>query len=409
MGGVRGSILSTNQQVHTSISDRITVSKPVGLLLDTSLRQNSAFHTYSKELGAPLVLDMFTTATGYIKESLKRAREGNLPIWRQLVEMIILELCYSIGPGFYHKARFWRRDMPFREKTRYRVGKRYINLVAKINDRNYYKLSQHKLSEKALLRLFGIPTAEFIGFFHPINGQASDGYPLTSGKQFAELMHRLFINSAAIKMPEGSCGKGFDIIDFDATRDDQIYSRALQREFPINEYMQIKASEFDDQGILIESVIQQHPALTNLNATSVNTLRLWVRQSRHGVNVKSGLLKIGGRNSLTDYTTTGGLAVPLDVCTGSLGEPWLRPPANNALAEDTFDRCILEGFEIPFWQDVLLLAKQCLLIFPKHNFAGMDIAITKDGPLIVEINVVPDPIHAATVDIPTLDLLDDEQ
>ena len=33
----------------------------------------------------------------------------------------------------------------------------------------------------------------------------------------------------------------------------------------------------------------------------------------------------------------------------------------------------------------------------------MDIAITKDGPLVVEINVEPDPIHAASVDIPTLD------
>ena len=348
---------------------------------------------------------MYTAATGYLKESLKRAREGNLPFWRQLAEMIILELCYSIGPGFYHKARFWRRDMPFRDKTRYRIGKRYLNSVARINDRKYYKLSQHKLSEKALLRLFNIPTAKFIGFFHSISGQSSDGHPLTNGEQFAELIRRLSIKSAAIKMPEGSCGKGFDIVDFDATGNDQVYSRVLQQRLPINEYMQIKASEFGDQGIVIESVIQQHPSLANLNTTSVNTLRIWVRQSRHGVDVKSGLLKIGGPQSLTDYTAVGGLAVPIDIRTGALGEPLFRPPADNALAADHFDIRTLKEFEIPYWQDTLLLAKQCLRIFPEHNLAGMDIAITKDGPLVVEINVVPDPIHAASVDIPTLDLL----
>ena len=55
-----------------------------------------------------------------------------------------------------------------------------------------------------------------------------------------------------------------------------------------------------------------------------------------------------------------------------------------------------------------MLAGQALTVFPKHNLVGMDIAITSEGPLVVEINVVPDPVHAATVDIPTLDLLADE-
>jgi hypothetical protein len=210
-------------------------------------------------------------------------------------------------------------------------------------------------------------------------------------------------NSAAIKMPEGSCGKGFDIIDFD--ENDQVYSRALRKVLTANKYMQIKTSEFDDQGILVESVIQQHPSLSELNATSVNTIRIWVRQSRQGIKVKSGLLKIGGPQNLTDYTRTGGLGVPIDIRTGALGKPVFRPPTENAPEDSRFDSRTLDGFAIPFWNDAMLLAKQCLTVFPKHNLAGMDIAITKDGPLVVEINVVPDPIHAANVDIPTLDLL----
>jgi hypothetical protein len=35
----------------------------------------------------------------------------------------------------------------------------------------------------------------------------------------------------------------------------------------------------------------------------------------------------------------------------------------------------------------------------------MDIAITPNGPLVIELNNQPDPIHAVNVGIPTLDLI----
>ena len=360
------------------------------------------------ESGAQRMAGMLGLAKSYLDQSIRRAREGGLPVWRQLGEMLVLELFYSVGPGFYHKAKFWCRDTPFREKTRYRVGRRYIKSVAKINNHNYYKLSQHKLSEKALLTLFKIPTAEFLGYLHPASGQSRDGSPLTNGNELAGLMQRLYPSSAAIKMPEGSCGVGFDIIDLDAGDHKQIYSRALKRTLPVDEYVHIKTAEFRGQGILVETAIVQHSLMSRLNATSVNTLRLWVRRTTQGNVVKSGLLKIGDSGKLTDYTATGGLVVPLDIRTGVLGKPAFRPPDAIASAVDYFDSDKLEGFGIPFWNDVLSLASQCLNVFPEHNFAGMDIAITEGGPLVVEINVVPDPGHAARVGIPTMDLLSGE-
>ena len=347
-------------------------------------------------------------AKSYLNESVRRAREGGLPVWRQFGEMLVLELLYSIGPGFYHKAKFWCSDMPFREKTRYRVGRRYIKSIARINNRNYYKLSQHKLSEKALLTLFGIPTAEFLGYLHPASGRKRDGLFLTDGKELAELMQRLYPKTAAIKMPEGSRGEGFDIIDLEVGNHTRIYSRALKKALPIDEYVHVKTTEFRGQGMLIETAIVQHPLMSELNDTSVNTLRLWVRRTIHGIVVKSGLLKIGAPGNLTDYTSKGGLVVPLDIRTGALGKPAFRTPATNASAADYFNSRKLEGFEIPFWNDALSIARRCLGVFPEHNFAGMDIAITEDGPLVIEINVVPDPGHAARVGIPTLDLLSDE-
>ena len=75
------------------------------------------------------------------------------------------------------------------------------------------------------------------------------------------------------------------------------------------------------------------------------------------------------------------------------------------MSGERFDRRLLEGFTLPRWQESLELARNCLPVFPNLDFAGMDVAITADGPLIVELNVQPDCRHAARVGIPTADLL----
>lgn len=351
---------------------------------------------------------MFAKAADYLKQSRERAREGHLPVYRQLAEMVVLELGYSLGPGFYHAARFWRQDMPFQSKTRYRTGKRYLKAVAAISNPAYYKLSQHKVAEKALLMLFAIPTPEFLGFFHPHIGRTGDGRPLTNDEEFLALLQRKSIATVAIKMPEGSCGTGFDIIDIDADNQGQIFSRELQRRMPVAEYLALKQRESVDQGVVMEAVIDQHPAMAKLNTSSVNSLRMWVRQSGTGVKVKSVLLKIGHPQNLTDNAPTGGLVVPASVPAGALGKPIFFPPPAGEVAGDHFDCRCLEGFKIPFWQEALELAERCLRVFPHLNFAGMDVAITADGPLIIELNVEPDALHATRVDIPTLDLLSSE-
>ena len=348
---------------------------------------------------------MFSRVMNIVEVSRERANAGHLPLHRQLAEMLVLQLRYSIGPGFYHAARLWRRDIPFRDKTRYLVGHRYLKAVGKINNPAYHKLSQHKVAEKALLTMFSIPTTEFHGYYHPYGGRTTDGSPLTSADEFLALVEKHAIPAMAIKMPEGSCSTGFDIIDMAGINGGRIFSRSLNREITAADYLAQKCREFKDQGIVMEAVIHQHPDMAALNDSSVNTVRMWVRQSGPEVRVKSALLKIGHPESLADTSTTGGLVVPVRLSDGTPGKPHFRPPPAGEMSGERFDRRLLEGFTLPRWQESLELARSCLPVFPNLDFAGMDVAITADGPLIVELNVQPDCRHAARVGIPTADLL----
>ncbi|MEZ5523857.1 MAG: sugar-transfer associated ATP-grasp domain-containing protein [Pseudomonadales bacterium] len=342
----------------------------------------------------------------YLKLSVTRAREGHLPVARQLLEMAYLLIRYRLGPGFYHRARFWRRDMPFREKTRYRLGQPYLDAVAKINHPRYETVSQNKICEKAMLALFAIPTAPFLGCFHDQTGRTVDGMPLCSGDDLLALLERRQLHSAAIKRPVGARGIGFDLIDVSSFEQREIFSRALQQKMPVDEYLRMKTEEYGDQGIHIEGYIEQHPAMAALNPSSVNTMRLWVRQTKQGIQVRSGVLKVGSRNSLADYNLerAGGLCAPINLENGTLREIHVRPGPES----ERVDPNVLKGFTIPFWDETLVLAKQCLAVFPETRLAGMDIAITVSGPCIVELNNQPDPVHAANVDIPTLDLIGED-
>lgn len=337
-----------------------------------------------------------------LKSSIKRAGEGHLPVWRQAIEMIYLQLRYRIGPGFYQNAQFWRRDIPLSRKARYRLGQPYLDELKAINDPRYEMVSQNKVCEKALLALFAIPTASFLGHFHPLTGRTSDGSPLRNGQEFLAMMRRQGQTTAAIKRPVGARGIGFDIVDVNEDCN-ALFSRRQQQHVTANEYLADKLAEFGDQGIHVECYVRQHPDMAALNASSVNTVRLWVRQTERDIQVRSGVLKIGGHLSLTDYTPTGegGMVAVIDIDTGMIKKVVVRPGQD----ADTVDTSILQDFRIPHFAATLDLAKQCLAVFPNTRLVGMDIAITPNGPLVIELNNQPDPIHAVNVGIPTLDLI----
>ncbi len=47
------------------------------------------------------------------------------------------------------------------------------------------------------------------------------------------------------------------------------------------------------------------------------------------------------------------------------------------------------GFEIPFWIEVKKMVTECALRIPKSAILGWDIAITENGPCIIELNGRP--------------------
>ena len=49
-----------------------------------------------------------------------------------------------------------------------------------------------------------------------------------------------------------------------------------------------------------------------------------------------------------------------------------------------------DGFEIPHWNAIVKLCKQTQLAFGYYKLLGLDIAVTEDEPVLIEINSAHD-------------------
>lgn len=121
----------------------------------------------------------------------------------QLTEIVFLYLVKQLGPLLYFEARLWQRALPLKQKIRFLNDRQYKKRINELNPAIYQKFSHNKLVEKSVLSLLGIPTAKFIGYFHPFNGCDTSHQPLNNVDQLTLLLQACLGQSVCFKITEG--------------------------------------------------------------------------------------------------------------------------------------------------------------------------------------------------------------
>ena len=112
-------------------------------------------------------------------------------VLRQVFEMAALKLRHGIGVNYYQTAGFFRRDVAWADKVAHLGAADLVNRLDRLNPVPYRKLSQHKLAEKALLTLLGIPTPAYLGYVHPVAGRTAAGARLRTFEEFEQFVDAL--------------------------------------------------------------------------------------------------------------------------------------------------------------------------------------------------------------------------
>lgn len=335
------------------------------------------------------------------------SKQENIGLATQFFEIAFLFLTRQLGPLLYYEARLWRRELTIKQKMRFLNGAQYKKRIAELNPPNYQKISQHKLVEKSVLTLLGVPTPEFIGFLHPQDGATKIFQPLTTAEQLASVLAEQGPGKICFKLTEGWGGRNFVAAQVSII-DGTVYLENLEHQGPAmeaNDFFERHLFAIYHQGLVIEEYINQHSTLSELNATSVNTLRIWLIQHQDDVKLIGAILRMGRQSQVVDNASRGGIIAIVDCETGRLRQAMTPDVVPVYYSHHPDSNALVEGLELPYWQECIHLAKQSLRVFPRASFVGLDLAISETGPVIVELNLEPDLVSARNFGAPLSDLL----
>ena len=139
---------------------------------------------------------------------------------------------------------------------------------------------------------------------------------------------------------------------------------------------------------LLEEIVKQHDILNDINPSSVNTLRIITILKDNKVNFITCFLRIGNKDSFVDNTSSGGMLTMVGLNTGMT----LYPACDgnmNIYDKHPATKKKIAGIKIPFFKETLKLVEELAKIEPNLKYIAWDIAITNNGPLLIEGNPYP--------------------
>lgn len=182
--------------------------------------------------------------------------------------------------------------------------------------------------------------------------------------------------SLIIKPTNGNSGRGIVIVE----RDNNKY-RVRQAD----EYIDLEDFQLKEKSVLQEIVVQDK-RINKIVSSSLNTLRIVTLFTKSGeAIVISALMRFGVGGAYVDNWSSGGVAVGVNHYSGVLYETAYDKHGNKYF-EHPDSKLRFEGFQVPEWDKVCELAIKVQCAFSFYKLLGLDIAITEDGPVLIEIN-----------------------
>lgn len=276
----------------------------------------------------------------------------------------------------YSNYRMYSEDFIFRETfLSYSKAEEYWEIL---NPRKHAVLARDKFVGHALLSKIGVSTAQLY-FAYDIESDGSDNLILHSTEQVVNRIKQLNLKSFVAKSAADSAhGKGVgvykvdDIVEFGGTK--------------------TKISDILSCGkmVLFESLIKQTEQISRINMSSVNTIRMMTAlYPNQEVKMIAAFIKIGRAGSCVDNAGSGGnVDCAINLETGEL---------YNALQFNSWENVFpierhpdsgveLNGLIIDNWREIKRIVMGWQAQIPYLKTIGWDVALTEDGPVIVEIN-----------------------
>ena len=265
-----------------------------------------------------------------------------------VMDMIICSNKY--GTGYYDYQEFEFYNLNKNERKTYLTRVKNNAIVRKYNNKEYFKYFDNKqefnkIFNKYLKRewLYLKDYDEFVKF--------------CSNKK-----------EIIVKPIDGCGGVGVELIKVNKNSIKNIYNNLIET-----------------NRLLVEEKIVQHKQLSKLNKTSVNTLRIVTFYDGKKTHILNSVFKIGN-GGVTDNFSSGSMYTFVEE--GKIIVPAIDRN-DNVFYKHPISNIDLINYEIPNYDKVINLVKECAKVIKEVRYVGWDIAILEDDVCLIEGNCYP--------------------
>ena len=138
---------------------------------------------------------------------------------------------------------------------------------------------------------------------------------------------------------------------------------------------------------IIEEWIQQHPVLSQVYPEAVNCLRIITVYINNKIYYLAGGITWGNGKKIANASASGFVS-PVNFETGILEKPG-ADFYGHIFETHPLTGTSIVGLQLPYWKETLKMIEKAAKIVPQVGYVGWDIAITPNGPIIIEGNTTP--------------------
>lgn len=306
-------------------------------------------------------------------------------------EMAALQQYWDCYPFQYYRFDFYRTDCALSVEDMKKYVPLYFlhHLYFPHSYKDYGILCEDKLLTYATLKAFELRQPNLLFCFDNQSFSDDVNSPLR-GQEVDALLKQTTANTLFVKPRFGSEGKGIGVFN----RQQGVFVNEKSEVLDHNYFMMrtpcqnIKGRDTSCRFIIQEG-LAQHPELSAIYPYAINTFRA-ITECVNGVaRVRYCVLRLGSGGRQVDNASAGGIFVRLNLDTGELYD------TAQAFDQSTCDRhpdtgVVFKGLTLQTWAAAKAFTLCAARKFRDIRFLGWDVAVTPEGPALIEFNNKPD-------------------
>jgi glutathione synthase/RimK-type ligase-like ATP-grasp enzyme len=307
-------------------------------------------------------------------------------------------LCYEQGylPQEAYEIGLFDPNLPDEELSNY-ISRTYLTKLQKaLNPAAWVPLLKDKGIFYRYCTALGVPVPKLYAIFFRDNaGWSFDGSVPASRDKWEKFIESRLPSEFVIKPSQGSFGEGVNIF----CRTNAGFINAFGKQCSAADIYETMLLDPKYDSFIIQQRLKNHPDLVHLTGTqSLHTVRLVTSVDAAGHSrAIHARLKLSSGQTVTDNWRHGqgeNAKAELSLGEGVLGRviiPAPDGPGVKVIHTHPKTGIHFDGFRLPFWKQACSLVERAAIKFLPIRTIGWDVALTPDGPIILEGNIWWDP------------------